>query len=168
MCSCPILKKNLVPYPWRMHVIDTAPDDRSRPAVLLLHGYASYSLLWAGLIAQLHTAGWRVLAPDLLGHGRSDMPKKTQRHRPVWHAALLRQWLQQAHFSNMSAGQPSCMTTLPCSGFPGSRFAQRAPYSCHSSAPRGVATWRQHCQQRTRFDLDAHWALDAAEAASGA
>ena len=34
--------------------------------------------------------------------------------------------------------------------------------------PEGVATWRQHCQQRTRFDLDAHWALDAAEAASGA
>ena len=155
--------------PWRMHVIDTAPDDRSRPAVLLLHGYASYSLLWAGLIAQLHTAGWRVLAPDLLGHGRSDMPKKTQRHRPGWHAALLRQWLQQAHFSQhvrRAAILHDNAALLWSSLAAGLHDVPPTPV-IHLH-PEGVATWRQHCQQRTRFDLDAHWALDAAEAASGA
>ncbi|MDO4768909.1 MAG: tRNA adenosine(34) deaminase TadA [Brachymonas sp.] len=84
--------------PWRMHVWDTAPHDTTRPAILLLHGYASYGLLWAELIAPLHAAGWRVLAPDLLGHGQSDKPKKVQCHSLKWHAALLQQWLAQAHF----------------------------------------------------------------------
>lgn len=84
--------------PWRMHVWDTAPHDSSRPAVLLLHGYGSYGLLWADLIAPLYAAGWRVLVPDLLGHGQSDNPKKMQRHSLTWHAALLQQWLAQAHF----------------------------------------------------------------------
>lgn len=88
--------------PWRMHVWDTAPHDSSRPAVLLLHGYASYGLLWADLIALLHAAGWRVLAPDLLGHGQSDKPKKMQRHSLTWHAALLRQWLVQTRWPQHS------------------------------------------------------------------
>ena len=156
--------------PWRMHVIDTVPDDCSRPAVLLLHGYASYSLLWARLIPLLHAAGWRVLAPDLPGHGKSDMPKKIQRHHPAWHAALLQQWLQQAHFSrhanravilhdSASLFLPTLAASVP-DIFPAQVI--------HLHPEESAAAWRQHCQQRTTFDLDAHWALDEAEAASGA
>jgi tRNA(adenine34) deaminase len=156
--------------PWRMHVIDTAPGDCNRPVVLLLHGYASYSLLWTGLIPRLHTAGWRVLAPDLPGHGKSDMPKKIQRHHPAWHAALLLQWLQQAHFSRHANRavilHDSAALLLPAlaAGFPEMFPAQ----AIHLRPEESAAAWRQHCQQRTTFDLDAHWALNAVEAASGA
>ena len=157
---------------WRMHVIDTAPHDRQRPAVLLLHGYASYSLLWAQIIHPLHAAGWRVLAPDLIGHGQSDKPKKAQRHQLAWHTALLRQWLAQAQFAQhthrAAVLHDSALHLLP--------HLEAANAAEHPSGtlfthtlylqPEPNAPWRQKCQSRPRFDLDAHWALDPSEAAN--
>lgn len=61
--------------PWRLHYIDTAPNQPQCPTLLLLHGYASYHLLWADTIAPLHQAGWRVLAPDLPGTVKATSPK---------------------------------------------------------------------------------------------
>src|SRR3546814_5611391 len=41
------------------------------PVVLLVHGWEDDHLSWAPLIDRLVAAGYRVLAPDLPGHGRS-------------------------------------------------------------------------------------------------
>jgi len=41
------------------------------PAVLLVHGWEDDHLSWAPLVDRLVAAGYRVLAPDLPGHGRS-------------------------------------------------------------------------------------------------
>jgi len=41
------------------------------PAVLLVHGWEDDHLSWASLIDKLVTRGYRVIAPDLPGHGRS-------------------------------------------------------------------------------------------------
>ncbi len=46
----------------------------SGPAVLLLHGIGDSSGTWAGLIPKL-AEHFTVIAPDLLGHGRSDRPR---------------------------------------------------------------------------------------------
>lgn len=46
----------------------TAPDT---PAVLLVHGWEDDHLSWAALIDRLVARGYRVIAPDLPGHGRS-------------------------------------------------------------------------------------------------
>ncbi len=154
--------------PWRMHVFDTAPHDRQRPAVLLLHGYACYSLLWADLIRQLDAAGWRVLAPDLIGHGQSDKPKKAQRHHLAWHAALLQQWLAQAqwaqHAHRAAVLHDSAICLLPhLQTQTASTFGKPLAHTVCLSAQQ-TATWRQQCRTRTRFDLDAHWALTPTEA----
>ena len=161
--------------PWRMHVLDTAPHDLTRPAILLLHGYASYSLLWQDLVTPLHTLGWRVLAPDLPGHGLSDKPKKAQRHSLAWHAALLRQWLaqvqfaQHAHRAAILHDSAICLlpelasATLSASSSPPPSFFDHV--ICLQ--PQEHAAWREACRLRPRFDLDAHWALTPAEAASG-
>jgi pimeloyl-ACP methyl ester carboxylesterase len=45
------------------------------PPVVLLHGFATSSHLWSGVVPIL-TARRRVIALDLLGHGRSDRPGK--------------------------------------------------------------------------------------------
>ncbi|MDO5653641.1 MAG: alpha/beta fold hydrolase, partial [Brachymonas sp.] len=149
--------------PWRMHVIDTAPGEIHRPALLLLHGYASYSLLWAELIPLFHKAGWRVLVPDLPGHGQSDKPKKVQRHSLAWHAALLHQWLQQAGFAKHAhrAALLHDSAALLQPHLADLDFNQTLVLQTQAPEP-----WRKTCQQSSRFDLDAHWALSGQEAAT--
>jgi haloalkane dehalogenase len=48
--------------------------DPSAPVVLLLHGEPSWSFLYRHMIPVLTEAGLQVVAPDLVGFGRSDKP----------------------------------------------------------------------------------------------
>jgi len=54
----------------RMHYLDEGP--RNGDVVLLLHGEPSWSFLYRKMITPLTEAGHRVIAPDLIGFGRSD------------------------------------------------------------------------------------------------
>lgn len=56
----------------RVARIDEGPDDA--PTMLLLHGEPSFSFLYRKMIPPLLAAGFRVVAPDLVGFGRSDKP----------------------------------------------------------------------------------------------
>lgn len=56
----------------RMAYVDVGPP-AGRP-VLLLHGEPSWSYLYRSMIGPLADAGLRVIAPDLIGFGRSDKP----------------------------------------------------------------------------------------------
>ena len=47
------------------------------PALVLLHGLASYCETWDRAIGPLAQAGLRVIAVDLLGHGQSDKPNRS-------------------------------------------------------------------------------------------
>jgi haloalkane dehalogenase len=53
-----------------MHVV----DEGAGPPVLLLHGEPTSSYLWRNLIPPLVANGYRTIAPDLIGFGRSDKP----------------------------------------------------------------------------------------------
>jgi len=44
------------------------------PAVLLLHGFPDTHVVWRKQVPALAAAGYRVLAPDLRGYGRTDAP----------------------------------------------------------------------------------------------
>jgi len=56
----------------RIHYVDEGPA--SAAPVLLLHGEPSWSFLYRKMIPILTAAGHRVVAPDLVGFGRSDKP----------------------------------------------------------------------------------------------
>ena len=56
----------------RIHYVDENPSGSE--AVLLMHGEPSWSYLYRKMIPPLVGAGFRVLAPDLVGFGRSDKP----------------------------------------------------------------------------------------------
>lgn len=60
--------------------LDSAPDDRGRPVVLLLHGFPDEASMWSAQITALHGAGFRVLAPDLCGYGESDIAPKLREY----------------------------------------------------------------------------------------
>ena len=56
----------------RMHYVDEGPPDA--PPVLMLHGEPSWSYLYRHMIPVFKKAGYRAVAPDLVGFGRSDKP----------------------------------------------------------------------------------------------
>lgn len=58
----------------RMHYIDEGGG--SGETVLLLHGQPSWSFLYRHVVAGLVDAGHRVVAPDLIGFGKSDKPSE--------------------------------------------------------------------------------------------
>lgn len=55
-------------------------DVGSGPAVLMLHGFPNSSSDWRYQIPLLVKAGYRVIAPDLLGLGKSDKPLATENY----------------------------------------------------------------------------------------
>lgn len=55
-----------------LRLLEAGPADG--PPVLLVHGWAVSAYLWRHNILPLAAAGYRVLAPDLPGHGLSDAP----------------------------------------------------------------------------------------------
>jgi haloalkane dehalogenase len=58
----------------RMHYLDEGPRDGA--LVLCLHGEPSWSYLYRTMVPTLVAAGLRVVAPDLVGFGRSDKPSE--------------------------------------------------------------------------------------------
>jgi haloalkane dehalogenase len=58
--------------PLRMHYVDEGPRDG--PIVLMLHGNPTWSYLYRHMIGPVAEAGYRVIAPDMIGFGRSDKP----------------------------------------------------------------------------------------------
>jgi haloalkane dehalogenase len=56
----------------RMHYVDAGPTDGE--VLLCLHGQPTWSYLYRKMIPLLTDAGYRVIAPDLVGFGRSDKP----------------------------------------------------------------------------------------------
>ena len=66
-------------------------DEGAGPVVVLLHGEPSWSYLYRRMVGPLVDAGFRVVAPDLVGFGRSDKPALVEDHTYARHVA----WTQQ-------------------------------------------------------------------------
>jgi haloalkane dehalogenase len=77
-----------VPDRLRMHYVDEGP--RGAAPVLMLHGEPSWSYLYRKMIPIVAAAGHRVLAPDLIGFGRSDKPAARADYTYERHVAWLR------------------------------------------------------------------------------
>jgi len=49
--------------------------DVTAPALVLIHGFASSTLVWSKVFLDLAASGFRVIAPDMLGFGYSGKPR---------------------------------------------------------------------------------------------
>jgi haloalkane dehalogenase len=67
----------------RIHYVDEGPKDAE--VMLLMHGEPSWSFLYRHMIPILVKAGFRTVAPDLVGFGRSDKPTKKEDHTYAKH-----------------------------------------------------------------------------------
>jgi pimeloyl-ACP methyl ester carboxylesterase len=55
----------------RMHVLEAGFEERGRPLVVLLHGFPELAYSWRKVMLPLAAAGYRVVAPDQRGYGRT-------------------------------------------------------------------------------------------------
>ena len=74
----------------RMAYVDEGPRDGA--PVLLMHGEPSWSYLYRHVIPRLVAKGHRVLAPDLIGFGRSDKPAARADYTYERHVDWMSQW----------------------------------------------------------------------------
>ncbi len=75
----------------RMHYVDEGPKDGD--VVLLLHGEPSWSYLYRHMIPPLRDAGLRVIAPDLIGFGKSDKPTNKSDYTYAGHVAWMTEFV---------------------------------------------------------------------------
>ena len=99
---------NLPGYPWaphyvsdlpslaglRLHYLDEGPPDAAR-TWLCLHGNPAWSYLYRHMLPPWLAAGDRVVAPDLIGFGKSDKPKKENAHQFEWHRQVLLELIER-------------------------------------------------------------------------
>jgi haloalkane dehalogenase len=71
----------------RIHYVDQG--SRHAPALVLLHGQPSWSFLYRRQITHLAERGYRVIAPDLVGFGKSDKPSNVNDHSYEGHVTWM-------------------------------------------------------------------------------
>jgi len=76
----------------RMHYVDEGPRDA--PPVLMFHGNPEWSYSFRTLISRLAMEGFRAIAPDMIGFGRSDKPIERRQHSIARHVDWLREFVR--------------------------------------------------------------------------
>lgn len=84
----------------RIHYLDEGPADGD--VVLLMHGQPVWSYLYRHMIPLLVDAGFRIVAPDLIGFGRSDKPTQPQDYTYARHIAWMSDWLTQLDLQDIT------------------------------------------------------------------
>jgi pimeloyl-ACP methyl ester carboxylesterase len=78
----------------RIHYLDEGPRDGQK-VFLCLHGQPTWSYLYRRMLPVFTGAGHRVVAPDLLGFGKSDKPVDDARYTFLFHREMLRQFVER-------------------------------------------------------------------------
>lgn len=96
--------ENLIDYPFAANYVDLADGEGDRlrmhyldegqgEIILCMHGQPTWSYLYRKMIPLLTGAGYRVIAPDLIGFGKSDKPTDranyTYANHVMWVTGLL-------------------------------------------------------------------------------
>jgi len=141
----------------QMHYIDEGPKDA--PPVLLFHGEPSWSFLYRKMIPILVDAGFRCLAPDLIGFGKSDTPDDTAFYTYDRHINWLNQWRQAV------VPQPAALFCQDWGGLLGLRMVGEEPdlFTCvvasNTMLPTGgtpskaFLAWRAFAKSSPEFQI---------------
>ncbi len=151
--------------PLRMHYVDEGPRDGA--PVLLLHGEPTWSYLYRTMIGPLADAGHRVLAPDLIGFGRSDKPALMADYTYQRHVDWITSWLTQLDLRDIT------LVVQDWGSLIGLRVAAENPdrfaklfiangflSTAERPAPRAFTLWRAFAKYTPIFS--AGWLVDRA------
>ncbi|MEZ4354712.1 MAG: haloalkane dehalogenase [Myxococcota bacterium] len=84
----------------RIHHVDEGPRDGE--LVLCIHGQPTWSYLYRHMIDDLVARGFRVVAPDLVGYGRSDKPSKREDYGYQRQVDWMTAWLLRNDFRDVT------------------------------------------------------------------
>jgi haloalkane dehalogenase len=84
----------------RIHYVDEGPKEAE--PVLMMHGEPSWSFLYRKMIPIFLEAGYRAVAPDLVGFGRSDKPADRSDYAYNRHVAWMQAWLEQVDLKRIT------------------------------------------------------------------
>jgi len=84
----------------RIHYVDEGPKDAE--PVLMMHGEPSWSFLYRKMIPIFLQAGYRTVAPDLVGFGRSDKPAHRGDYTFNRHVGWMQSWLEQVDLKRIT------------------------------------------------------------------
>ena len=103
--------ENLADYPYapnyldidglRMHYIDEGPRDA--PVILMMHGMPTWSYLYRNIIPSMLAAGYRCVAPDHIGFGKSDKVTDPAWYNIAQHVANTEKLIQHLDLTNITA-----------------------------------------------------------------
>jgi haloalkane dehalogenase len=98
-------------FPWAPHYLEWHGlrvhylDEGARagvPTLLCLHGEPTWSYLYRRMIPPFVAAGWRVVAPDFVGFGRSDKPEDDGFYTFDMHRGFLLDFVERLDLSNVA------------------------------------------------------------------
>ncbi|MEM9571541.1 MAG: haloalkane dehalogenase [Pseudomonadota bacterium] len=84
----------------RVHYLDEGPRDGE--LILCMHGQPSWSYLYRKMIPLLTEAGYRVIAPDLIGFGKSDKPTSLDDYTYQAHVDWMTAWLNDLDLNDIT------------------------------------------------------------------
>ena len=168
--------KHLPDYPWqpqyisdlpalgglRMHYLDEQSSETPSTGMtfLCLHGNPAWSYLYRKMIPVFLQAGHRVVAPDLIGFGKSDKPKKESFHSFSGHRQTLLEFVERLDLQNV------VLVVQDWGGLLGLTLPMEAPERYKGLAvmntmlatgdaplPPGFLAWREMCDKNPDFDI---------------
>jgi pimeloyl-ACP methyl ester carboxylesterase len=84
----------------RIHYVDEGPHDAD--VVLMLHGQPTWAYLYRTMISIISKAGFRTIAMDHIGMGRSDKPIDIGIHTFEQHVAWQKQFIESLDFQKIT------------------------------------------------------------------
>ena len=170
---------NLPGYPWPPHYVSELPslaglrmhyldEGRSEPqgalqeqtTYLCLHGNPAWSYLYRKMIPIFTASGARVVAPDLIGFGKSDKPKKDSFHSFTWQRQTLLELVDHLDLKN------TVLVVQDWGGLLGLTLPMAAPQRykgllvmnttlATGEVPLspGFLAWREMCAKNPAFDI---------------
>ncbi|MES2424114.1 MAG: tRNA adenosine(34) deaminase TadA [Pseudomonadota bacterium] len=143
----------------RMHYLDEGPPDTGL-TYLCLHGNPAWSYLYRKMIPVFLAAGHRVVAPDLIGFGKSDKPKKESAHSFTWHRNVLLEFIEELDLRNV------VLVVQDWGGLLGLTLPMASPERYRGllvmntllatgdvQLPPGFLAWREMCAKNPEFDV---------------
>ncbi|RYY65635.1 MAG: alpha/beta fold hydrolase [Comamonadaceae bacterium] len=144
---------------WRMHYLDEGPRNAPR-TWLCLHGNPAWSYLYRKMIPVFLGAGDRVVAPDMIGFGRSDKPKRDAAHTFGWHRQVLLEFVERLDLRNVLLVVQDwgglLGLTLPMADparYEGLLVMNTMLGTGDAALSPGFLAWREMCARNPGFDV---------------